>query len=112
MGANTDFRTYAGFTKEEAEEKFLKDQRESAYEDGHSYSGCIGVMPFGIDWVLKAKLPFLNGIPALSDTEAMEYISENHEKWEKAMGVPFTRIEEGDIPEETHGFVIGGWCSS
>jgi len=103
MGACTDYRTYVNFTKEEAEQRFLEDQGQSAYEDGHSYSGCIGVMPGGVNWVNRTFT---------TEADATEYIFANHEKWEQAMGVAFFRVVEEDEPKETQGFVIGGWCSS
>ena len=49
-------------------------------------------MPKGIDWL---TLTFK------TNSEAEEYISEKHDKWDKAFGV---RTEEG--------YVVGGWCSS
>ena len=103
MGACTDLRTYANFTKVEAERRFTEDQQESAYDSGHSYSGCIGVMPGGVTWV-DETFP--------SAFEAERYITKNHEKWEPAMGVAYVQVVEEDEPKETRGFVIGGWCSS
>ena len=103
MGACTDFRTYTGFTKEEAEKRFRIAQDESAYEDGNSYSGCIGVMPRGISWANET-------FPSAS--EAQGYIAKHHEKWEPAMGAAYVQVVEEDEPKETRGFVIGGWCSS
>lgn len=103
MGAETDFRTYTNFPKEGAEKRFLEDQRQSAHESGHSYSGCIGVMPPGVNWVNETFE---------SAFEAEGYIMRNHEKWEPAMGVAYVQTEEEDEPKETKGFVIGGWCSS
>jgi hypothetical protein len=93
MGGSLDYRTYdKALTKKQVEAKFDSDQESSAYEDGHSYSGQIGVMPSGIDW-LTEKFK--------TNSEAEEYISEKHDKWDKAFGV---RTEEG--------YVVGGWCSS
>ena len=93
MGGSTDFRTYdKELTKEQVEEKFSGDQESSAYESGHAYSGQIGVMPKGIDW-LTEKFK--------TNSEAEDYITDEHDKWDKAFGV---RTEEG--------YVVGGWCSS
>ena len=103
MGSETDFRTYAGFTKEEAEKRFRIAQDQSGHEDGHSYSGCIGVMPGGVNWVNKTFT---------SAFDAEVYITKHHEKWESAMGVEYVQVVEEDEPKETRGFVIGGWCSS
>jgi len=98
MGAETDYRRYVNVTKQEAEERFLADQDQSAHEDGNSYSGCIGVLPRGVTWVSKI-------FPSAIDAE--RHITTNHEKWEQAMGVEFAD-EHGDAC----GFSIGGWCSS
>ena len=94
MGGSTDFRTYdKELTKEQVEKQFSGDQELSAYESGHSYSGQIGVMPHGINWI--------GSISFSTNAEAEEYITENHDKWDKAFGL---RTEEG--------YVVGGWCSS
>ena len=94
MGASTDFRKYdKKLSKEQVEKLFRADQEQSAFDSGHSYSGEIGVMPFGIDW---KNLPNIKTLG-----EAYTYISDNHEKWKMAFGII--------TPE---GYVIGGWCSS
>jgi hypothetical protein len=98
MGAETDYRRYMNATKQEAEKQFTADQSQSAYEDGNSYSGCIGVLPHGVNWVSKV-------FPSPLDAE--RHITDNHEKWEQAMGVEFA-----DDAGDTCGFSIGGWCSS
>lgn len=98
MGAETDYRRYTDVTKQEAEKQFLAEQAQSAYEDGNSYSGCIGVLPRGVNWVSEI-------FPSALDAES--YITSKHEKWEVAMGVEFAD-EHGDAC----GFSIGGWCSS
>ena len=100
MGASEDFRTYpkqdvwgGGIrTRSDIEKLFAGDQKQSAYEDGHSYSGQIGVMPTGISWVDKTFESY---------NEAENYILENHEKWDEAMGTEFP-----------NGFLVGGWCPS
>ena len=93
MGGSLDTRTYdKELTKEQVENEFSRDQQDSAYESGHSYSGQIGVMPSGIDW-LTEKFK--------TNSEAIDYITDEHDKWDKAFGV---RTEEG--------YVVGGWCSS
>ncbi len=98
MGACTDYRRYMNATKQEAEEQFRADQCQSAYDDGNSYSGCIGVMPSGVNWVSKIFT---------SPLDAERHITDNHEKWDQAMGAEFA-----DDAGDTCGFSIGGWCSS
>ncbi len=94
MGASEDFRGYdkRDRTRSDVEKLFACDQEQSAYEDGHSYSGQIGVMPPGISWINK-KFESCN--------QAENYILDNHDKWDAAMGAEF--------PD---GFLVGGWCSS
>ncbi len=94
MGGSFDSRTYSKIkypTREKVEAQYKEDQADSAYENGHSYSGCIGVMPPGIEWrTTKA-----------TTTEAEAYITEHHSKWDKAWGV--------ECDDE---YIVGGWCSS
>ena len=94
MGMNEDFRTYhkRDRTKNDIEKLFACDQQQSACEDGHSYSGQIGGMPFGINWISNTFE---------SCDQAENHIMENHEKGDEAMGAEF--------PD---GFIVGGWCSS
>ena len=93
MGGCTDFRTYdKSMTETRVEESFSSDQETSAYEDGHNYSGCIGAMPCGIDWLTQTFK---------TRNAAEKYIMENHDKWYEAFGA---HTEEG--------YVVGGWCSS
>lgn len=114
MGANTDFREYyhkpnpdtrkRKLNKDIVEKLFGQDQQDSAYESGHSYSGCIGVMPSGIKWVGNYK----------TEEEARTYIEDNHEKWNEAMGASFdkSRLYGKRISKKWSGYIVGGWCSS
>jgi len=102
MGGSLDIRSYDGhFEKNKVvrsmiEAKFQQDQESSAYESGHSYSGAIGVMPSGVNWIEKTFD---------SSEEAEKYITEYHNKWDKAMGVYYSDGEDD-------GYLVGGWCSS
>jgi len=114
MGSSTDFRTYRfkqspetrkrKLTREIVEKLFDKDQQDSAYDHGHSYSGAIGVMPKGIEWI--------NQIFKTED-EAYEWIENHHEKWNKAMGAQFKKGKLGernelraDLDEVNHEILI------
>ena len=97
MGAELDYRIYEGVSREEAERLFESDQRESAHRDGTSYSGSIGVMPKGVQWIPEQ---------VHSELQALDDLGFNHCKWEKAMGVEFVNDDDHVC------FVIGGWCSS
>ena len=68
MGGSLDTRTYAKeLSFKQVEEKFDGDQEDSAYESGHRYSGQIGVMPHGINWITSISLK--------TNAEAEEYIN-------------------------------------
>ena len=93
MGGCLDIRTYdKKLSEAQVEEQFSSDQDSDAYENGHSYSGSIGVMPHGVTWRSET---------CKTIREAEDFISENHDKWDEAFAV---RTEEG--------YVVGGWCSS
>ena len=47
MGSNLVGRSYPGKTLEQAKKLWSKDCEQSRYEDGHSYSGCIGMLDDG-----------------------------------------------------------------
>ena len=50
MGACYDQRVYPGtLTKEEVKKRFKDDQASDCYENGHSYSGTIGMERKGVD---------------------------------------------------------------
>ncbi len=92
MGAELDFRTYRTFDKSEIRKAWTDDVEASLIANGNSYSGCIGMLGGEIQWHPK-KLS--------TQDEAIQYLTENHDKWEPPVAVQF--IE---------GWVVGGWCSS
>lgn len=92
MGAEFDFRTYRTFDKSEILTQWMSDVDTSLRENGDSYSGCIGMLTGAIQW----HAPTL-----ATQEEAIQYVMENHDKWEPPVAVQFAE-----------GFVIGGWCSS
>ena len=97
MGASNDSRTYLTTDKAVIKKKWNEAVEDSLHEDGHSYSGCIGMLGTGIEKWKDLQLP--------TQAEAQEYIDDNHDKWDGAMAVSF---KEGD----KEGWVVGGWCSS
>ncbi len=92
MGAELDFRTYRTFDKSEVRKSWIDDVDRSLMENGNSYSGCIGMLGDNIQWRTQK---------VHTQEEAVQYIMENHDKWEPPIAVQF--IE---------GWVVGGWCSS
>ena len=74
---------------------FLSDQESDRYENGHSYSGTIGMC----DGVSKEY------VTIKGRKEAIDWLADNAEKWEEAKIVKV-------IEEKESYFLIGGWCSS
>jgi hypothetical protein len=97
MGASTDFRRYKASLGQDTIKKLWDGAvAQSRYEDGHSYSGQIGMLGGIRSW---------NDLNLPDMAAADEYISENHEKWQAAMAVSYT--DKGE-----KYWLIGGWCSS
>jgi hypothetical protein len=95
MGASYDGRNYDlnKMSMVEVKEQWNEAVESSLYEDGHEYSGGIGMLGKGFS---------ISNFVAENEEEADHYIVEHHEKWNGAMGVK-TKDEK---------IVIGGWCSS
>jgi len=81
MGACFDFRIYKTNDRKEIEAHFDREVEESLIEDGHSYSGGVGMLGKIIVWNSIA--------PRANKDEAEDYLSDHHEKWDNAMAVPF-----------------------
>jgi len=96
MGASTDTRTLKDEDRKGIVEKWDSAVEASQYEDGHSYSGCIGMLDGS---------PQFKDLNLESGDEAEEYIEENHDKYDSPMAVSFTK-------DNQKYWVIGGWCSS
>ena len=90
------FRDYNSKTSKEIEERWNDAVEQSLYEDGHSYSGGIGML--GKGFRLEGKI-------CEDVDEADNYLSEIHSKWSSAIGVRF-KDKKGGI-----SILIGGWCS-
>ena len=98
MGADFNCYTFEDdLGKDKIEKQWDVEVDESLYQDGHSYSGGIGMLGKGIDWQDKNFA---------TEAEAEEYLCENQQKWNGAMAVSYT---ERDKPK---CWAIGGWCSS
>lgn len=97
MGASTSFRSYpASYGQTKIQDCWKRDVEQSLYEDGHSYSGEIGMLGTRIaSWIDLAD----------TDERAHDYITEKHQKWNPALAVSCIRNGE-------KYWVIGGWCSS
>jgi hypothetical protein len=99
MGAEFNSRSYDGeLTKKQVEKLWNEGVNESLYQQGHSYSGGIGMLGKGISWIEK-EFP--------TEREADDYLVDNHQKWNGAMGVKFIGAIGGKKM-----YLVGGWCSS
>jgi len=99
MGACFNSVSYDGaLTKKQVEKLWNNDVEESLHNSGHSYSGGIGMLGSGVNWVEK-EFP--------TEREADDYLSDKQQKWSKAMGVKFIGAIGGKKM-----YLIGGWCSS
>ena len=76
----------------EVKDKWADAVEQDLYENGHSYSGSIGMLG-----------PSLNVVHCNVSTfeEAENIISDNHEKWNCAMAMQI----------KPKVWAIGGWCS-
>lgn len=85
MGANFDYRIYPYDTQEEKERAkkcWNSDVEDSQYEDGNSYSGGIGMLGRGFS--IQEDLA--------KESEAIEFLEDNHRKWDGAMAVTFSKV--------------------
>ena len=97
MGACFDRRVYDGnLTRAQVEDKFDTDRSNSQHNDGHSYSGAIGMLVGPV--VFKSET-----FPTIDAAD--EWLGDNHnKKWGPAWAVKV----EGEDPK----WVVGGICSS
>jgi hypothetical protein len=101
MGASTSFRRFkADLGLDKIKQLWTAAVEQSLYEDGHQYSGEIGMLG---SKVAKWHEPAFEGPDA--ENQAYTFIEEHHEKWRPALAVSF--IKNGE-----KYWLIGGWCSS
>lgn len=94
MGANFVSREYpVQYTRKAVEVAFDKAVEQSRYEDGHCYSGEIGMV---------SGLLFETHTRFGSEDAALEWLQDNAQKWEEAKCV---RLIDGR-------WIIGAWCAS
>jgi hypothetical protein len=100
MGANyVDMTLDGGLVGVGVHEKFAEAQNLDRYENGHCYSGGIG-MASGLD--LDHNLRFK------TVEEAAEHVQERAKKWREAIGV----FVEPDEKHKNGRWYIGAWCAS
>lgn len=97
MGAEFNCRVYPDtLNKNGILEKWRTAVDVSRHEDGHSYSGAIGMLRGDPEWQDKQ----FN-----SREDAEDYLCDKHEKWSGPLAVSF-------VTDKGKYWVIGGWCSS
>ena len=106
MGAEYSYRSFPTEDKNKIASKWELMVEKCLWENGHEYTGCIGMLGDSIQWSTCE--------PKASIELAHEYIEENHEKWQSALGVPYfyTKKNEHGVEEKRIGYIVGGWCSS
>ena len=92
MGAEFQCVRYKPSSKRTVAKLWAGDVEDDLYDNGHSYSGSIGMLGVDIQW-REEKFQTL--------AECETFIMDNHRKWDPPMAVAF----EG-------GWIVGGWCSS
>ena len=71
MGASFEYRTYESANKEEVKRAFKRDVESCLYDNGHSYSGGIGMLGHIQTW-LSTTFSNVNA--------AADYICDNQQK--------------------------------
>jgi hypothetical protein len=94
MGACFVSLTFDGkLTRDQVRRKFAEAQDQDRHENGHSYSGGIG-MARGLELTSRQFKTY---------DEGEQWLADNSQKWEAAKAV---RIEADNI------WLVGAWCSS
>ena len=96
MGACLSWKTYKTNDLDKAKAMFEKDQESDRYENGHCYSGGIGML----DSISNKVHVFTN------QDGAVRFVADNAQKFEDAL---VTRYKNDKGETE---FLIGGLCSS
>jgi hypothetical protein len=100
MGANFVDYTIRGGNEKYVQKKFDEMQEECLHENGHSYSGEIG-MANGLKFTGKIFKSY---------AEAEEFLCDTAQKWEEAL---VCQYREGQGKHEGQlAWLIGAWCSS
>ena len=96
MGAEFQTLTVKSTDKKQIEKQFKAAQDEDRYENGHSYSGGLGMAP-GLEF---PRVPTFE-----NEGDADQWLADNAVKWENALGV-FFKTKSGET-----ACLIGAWCS-
>lgn len=111
MGASFASRRLDGkLSKAEVKAKFEAIQDADRHDNGHSYSGGLG---------MTSGLTFVDKQPTFATVDlALNWIQDEAEKWEnalcvRAVGAPWAMSKDEPAPApDAEVWVIGAWCSS
>lgn len=92
MGADFNYRVYPGDERSAIQKQWTDDVEQDLYDNGHRYSGGIGMLGPDIQW---------QQVKFQTAQQAAAHIDAQHRKWEPPMACQFDA-----------GWVVGGWCSS
>ncbi len=98
MGANTSYRSFRTHDKKEIVRLWNDEVDQSLHENGHSYSGCIGMLGPGIKQWFDVRF--------VGRDKAEERIAEVHNKGESAIAVSYL---DSNLAVN---WLVGGWCRS
>ena len=98
MGANTSYRSFRTHDKQEIVRLWNDAVDQSLHDDGHSYSGSIGMLGPGIKQWFDVRF--------VGRDKAEDRIAEIHHKWDGAIAVSYL---DSDLAVN---WLVGGWCSS
>ena len=96
MGADFATLYVSSQDKKKIKSQFEAEQDSDRHENGHSYSGGLGMAP---------GLTIDDSKTYDSEENAYDYLIDKCQKWENAIGVPY---RDGDKIV----YLIGAWCSS
>jgi hypothetical protein len=80
MGATIDYYTFTEGDKGKVNREFASAREQARYEDGHEYPGSIACFTSIGAWHNKQFA---------SENEAVDYLTEHHQKWSPALAVSF-----------------------
>jgi hypothetical protein len=103
MGANFVSYKRTG-TRDEIRKWFDSEQEQDRFENGHCYSGGIG---------MARGLRFVEGRTFKDEAEAEEWICDNAQKWEEALAVKmWDAVQPMKAGQPCDTWMIGAWCAS
>lgn len=95
MGANLDYRIYGGsLSTKDIADRWSVDVEQSLMENGNSYSGSIGM--------LGHRIASWHDLSFKTEAEAIDWLSDNQDKWDPAIAVSFLKIKRNPVSEQKY----------